>query len=791
MDIGYIILGMNLIYVSIVSFIYFVKQKVDNIETKIFTSLIISNLLGMVLEFLCGFLIKGLPKYALLTSIVNKLHIANICYWITAFTIYVIIICFNFQNIEQKIKGKKLNIIIPIYICLLGIISFILPLNYFNDGNYIYSYGMGANYIVILCIIYLIIDIFSVIKNVKHLSKFKLLPLITLIIGYIIVFIVRSINPGLVLITTVFSVVTVVMYFTIGNFDLKLINELEIAKDQADKANSAKTEFLSSMSHEIRTPLNAIVGFSDYIMTSDSLEEVKDNAKNILEASNTLLEIVNGILDISKIEAGKLEIINSKYNARDVYGSIYKLIAPKMKEKGLEFDYYIASDVPDTLYGDHANIKKVITEIINNAYKYTDMGFVRYKVNCKNSGDISQLIITVEDSGRGIRHENVNKIFNKFERLEQDRNTTIEGTGLGLSLTKQLVSLMGGEVLVDTTFGAGTKFTIILNQKIETTPVEQPKEIITALDLTDKNILIVDDNMLNIKVTKKLLERYNATNIIYTTNGYDCVEKIKRGAVFDIIFLDDMMPKISGIETFKLLKQIPNFNQPVIIFTANAIAGMRERYLSEGFTDYLAKPIEKDELIRICSSIIYKDGVPASLATPVQKVAQVQPITSVEPTTTVQQISEIELIQPIIPMTPPAPQQTEELEIIGAEEPSSTKEEYLKSNGVALDKALELLGDIEMYNMTIGDFLSEVEEKWQNIINYKNINDMKNYAIEVHSLKSDAKYLGFMPLADIAYQHELKSKEENIAFVNEHFSELQIEYSKALEIAKNYNKMIN
>lgn len=777
--------GTALVIAILISIIMYSKNA-TNSETRIYKKMLLCNIIESLTTTLIVIVALTINS-ELVFKILNRVDIIAIITWTSLMFYYVYTITVNKPNKNVKKIVIFLNVIM--YIAALFLNVEIINHNGILDSTgpltYLGLFGAGSYIVLIILVLAFTTD------KKESLDANKYIPLYILIVLMIVLAALRITVPQINFISIILSFVDLLMIFTMENSDAKMIEQLEIAREQADKANDAKTEFLSSMSHEIRTPLNAIVGFSDYIMTSDSLEEVKDNAKNILEASNTLLEIVNGILDISKIEAGKLEIINSKYNARDVYGSIYKLIAPKMKEKGLEFDYYIASDVPDTLYGDHANIKKVITEIINNAYKYTDMGFVRYKVNCKNNGDISQLIITVEDSGRGIRHENVNKIFNKFERLEQDRNTTIEGTGLGLSLTKQLVSLMGGEVLVDTTFGAGTKFTIILNQKIETTPVEQPKEIITTLDLTDKNILIVDDNMLNIKVTKKLLERYNATNIIYTTNGYDCVEKIKRGAVFDIIFLDDMMPKISGIETFKLLKQIPNFNQPVIIFTANAIAGMREKYLSEGFTDYLAKPIEKDELIRVCSSIIYKDGVPASLATPVQKVAQVQPITPVEPTTTAQQISEIELIQPITPITPPAPQQTEELEIIGAEEPSSTKEEYLKNNGVALDKALELLGDIEMYNMTIGDFLSEVEEKWQNIINYKNINDMKNYAIEVHSLKSDAKYLGFMSLADIAYQHELKSKEENIAFVNEHFNELQIEYSKALEIAKNYNKMIN
>jgi signal transduction histidine kinase len=218
------------------------------------------------------------------------------------------------------------------------------------------------------------------------------------------------------------------MYFTIQNPDVRLIEQLEIAKRQADKANRAKTEFLSSMSHEIRTPLNAISGFSDCILDAKTLDEAKENAKDIVDASGTLLDIVNGILDISKIEAGKLEIVNSPYNAPDTFNELAKLITPKMKEKGLDFTYYIAPDLPKTLRGDPANLKKIVTNILSNACKYTKTGFVRYEVNCVNMNGYTILIISVEDSGQGIKKENINKLFTRFQRLEEDKNTTIEGT---------------------------------------------------------------------------------------------------------------------------------------------------------------------------------------------------------------------------------------------------------------------------------------------------------------------------------------------------------------------------
>ena len=725
----------SIIFSGLLCFVYFYKKRIKLVENNVFSVMLIVSVIDSILVSILQLISKnGVHGFEIfIVEVFNKIDFITLIVFTNCLFLYTMLI--TYEKIRNNFdKIFKLAALLDLVVMIFVLLSNVEVIS--KGGNYSIA-GTAIFVTIMLCAVYLVSSLIIALINIKKADK-RYIPIFSIIAIALFLIFVFNINPYLIIISITLTFINYLMYFTIQNPDVTMIKKLEIAREQADKANRAKTDFLSSMSHEIRTPLNAIVGFSDYIMSSDSLDEAKENAKDIVNASQTLLEIVN-----------------SKYNARNTFESLAKLITPKMQEKGLDFSYYIAPDLPDTLFGDHANIKKIITNLLSNAYKYTDKGSVRYEVNCINSNNISKLIITVEDTGRGIKQESIDKLFTKFQRLDEDRNTTIEGTGLGLAITKQLIELMGGKILVHTVYGEGSKFTVVLNQSIEKTEIKEEKiEVKTTLDLKDKKILLVDDNSLNIKVANKILERFNANNITSLDNGFDCIELIKSGKTFDVILMDDMMPKMSGVETFQKLKELEGFNQPVVILTANAIAGMKEKYLQEGFEDYLAKPIEKDELIRVCNTIFSKNlNQPNS--------PEEEEIELLETT------QEIELVEPIV----------------------SSKESYLRENKVDLDKALELLGDIEMYNMTISDFLSEVEEKWNRIVKYKEELDMENYAIEVHSLKSDAKYLGFMSLADISYQHELKSKENDSTFIHEHFNELEIEYNKALNIAKTYNEM--
>ena len=598
----------SFIFIALLTAVYFIKKKVPLVENKMYGAILIAALIAAAVD-----------TFVHLVSAYNTLDALNSDYYLVIdycnkiiSTMFVIIFsCLLSYTLLISYK-KVMKNYKKLFICIIGFTILFYIATCFTTVDIIEVGSVrnvvGSTITMGYAVVALLIaaNIIFTIINFKKGDK-RYYAIFIILIMLIVLYILSLIFKGLIIYDVIMALLCYIMYFTIEDPDIKMIEQLNIARDTAEKANEAKTDFLSNMSHEIRTPLNAIVGFSNLLLEDKTVpDSAKEEVKDIVMSADNLLEIVNGILDISKIEANKLEIVNTEYSFKKMCDELITLSKGRLGDKPIEFKTNIDQSIPKVLYGDVSRIKQICVNILTNAIKYTKEGWIEFKISSVIKNNVCRLIISVEDTGIGIKKENIDKLFNKFERLDLEDNITIEGTGLGLAITKKLVELMNGKIVVQSVFGKGSKFTVSIDQRVVNNPTikleeaEEPAEKIVA---HNKKVLLVDDNKINLKVAERLLESYGI-DTESVESGAAALEKIQNGEKYDMILLDDMMPKMSGVETLKKLKEIPGFKIITIALTANALTGMREKYLQDGFDDYLAKPINKDELNKIINKYL-------------------------------------------------------------------------------------------------------------------------------------------------------------------------------------------
>ena len=623
-----------------------------------------------------------------------------------------------------------------------------------------------------------------------------------------------------------------------------MIEELKNAADSAIRAEQAKAHFLSNMSHEIRTPINAILGMNEMILRECTDSHLLDYAGNIQSSGRTLLTLINDILDMSKIESGKMEILPTEYKTADLFMDLWNVIYLRARGKNLSISFTLDEKMPGILYGDDVRVKQILTNILTNAVKYTFMGGVKLHASYEKQGeDMIALIVSVEDTGIGIREEDQDRLFDNFQRLDENRNRNIEGTGLGMSITLMLLKLMDGDIKVESVYQEGSTFTVRIPQKvINDEPVGGFEPIRNSRTMTgaktydsfeapEANILVVDDNTMNLVVFTSLL-KLTKMNIVTAESGKKCLELVKEQP-FHIIFMDHMMPKMDGVEALheiRKMKGFPNEKTPVVALTANAISGAREYYLEEGFADFLTKPIESDKLEQMVveylpENLVHEKETKAEESLPENWVHKKEtkaegslPENWVHKKETKAEESGKEndavgmsgreqetalvtdayetpkaLVRLIVEYLPEdlvrkmgfKVEECRKENNVPVESGTAFQSRY-QEYGISIDKGISnAAGNMKLYLKLMEMFIQDKKTQAQ-LKQFIADDNAHDYGIQVHALKGNARTLGADSLADVAYEHEKQSKAGNLAYVEEHWDELVDCWERTLTGFKEY-----
>ena len=585
---------------ALLAAMYFSAPREQTKIHKCFSKLLIFSILNLFLDGATIYTVNHLETIPeLLNDLLHRLFIGDLVY-----VVYLIYCYIVFLIEDETNKPIRISKCIPLLLAV-GLISIaFLPITYIQTDQGNYSFGPIAYAAYGCVVIFLIITIFTLTKYWNQIYKKKRLSVCLSLLIVIVAALLQSIIHISLITGMGIMLVNLAFYLTLENPDILLVQQVKEEKKKAEDANAAKSIFLSHMSHEIRTPMNAIVGMTDILLRTDLTEEQREYLETIKSSGHALVAIINDILDLSKIEAGKMELINSVYNLEQILRDIHSIIQNRIGEKPIELFFDIDEKVPKKLYGDGLRIRQIIINLMNNAVKFTESGHIKLCLKqISESEDTIKLFVSVEDTGHGIRQENLKKLFKAFSQIEEKRNEGKEGTGLGLAISSQLVEMMGGKLEVKSEYGVGSEFFFTIEQKLvaeETKEESSGEKMLRNFIAPEAKILIVDDNAINRIVASGLLAPFQM-QIDMAENGKMALAMIQEKK-YDLVFMDHIMPDMDGIETTRNIRALDGTyykNLPIIALTADAMTESQKLFKEASMNGFVAKPIDMVQITRV------------------------------------------------------------------------------------------------------------------------------------------------------------------------------------------------